>query len=444
MNTNKVAATYKKTLSAKVEVKENERAVVQNDEVIIKVDGLWKRYGLPPTPDFKGVMTNIKSGRSLFYADNEVGPWSLRNVSFELKKGEVLGVIGRNGAGKSTLLKVLAGVSPATKGGISIKGRVFPMIELAAGMHADLTGRENVRLLGAVMGIPYYEMEQNVPKVEEFCELGEWFDRPVYTYSSGMAARLGFGVAMHVNADVLLIDEVLSVGDFLFQKKAIKKITTLINSGVTVVLVSHNPYTIERICNRALLLESGNVVTYGSPTEVRELYYNQNVKVENSAKSLVKRKSEVEDRWGTGDAKVTKVEIYDDQSNLTNNVFTGKAAKIRLHFESNEEIASPNISIAILDQMNTVVCLCSNINHGQNKNINLPKGKGYIDCDLPVVNLMTGMFTIQTKISLGVYKIDVLSEAEFFTVTSDAQVFHQTNGAGMFFQQSMWTIKNHA
>jgi ABC-type polysaccharide/polyol phosphate transport system ATPase subunit len=190
-----------------------------SEDVVIKVDHLWKCYGLPPSPDFKGVLKNIKNGRPLFYAPNDSGPWSLSDVNFEIKKGEVLGVIGRNGAGKSTLLKVLAGVSPATRGSIAVKGRVFPMIELAAGMHLDLTGRENVRLLGAVMGIPYFEMEANVPKIEEFCELGEWFDRPVYQYSSGMAARLGFAVAMHVNADVLLIDEVLSVGDFLFQKK---------------------------------------------------------------------------------------------------------------------------------------------------------------------------------------------------------------------------------
>jgi len=166
------------------------------DEVIIKVENLWKQYGLPLPMIFKNVGQNLR-GKSLSSEDY----WALKDVSFEVRKGETLGIIGTNGAGKSTLLKVLAGVTPATRGKVKFQGKIFPMIELNAGIHPELTGQENVRLLGAIMGLSRIEIEEKLPAIEEFTELGEWFNKPVRKYSSGMMARLGFGVAMNVDTD---------------------------------------------------------------------------------------------------------------------------------------------------------------------------------------------------------------------------------------------------
>jgi len=195
------------------------------DEVIIKVEHLWKQYGLPMPRIVKRLRQDLKS-KSL--SSPVLDHWALKDVSFEVKKGETLGIIGPNGAGKSTLLKVLAGVTPATRGKVKFKGKIFPMIELNAGIHPELTGQENVRLLGAIMGLSRLDIEEKLPAIKEFTELGEWFNTPVRKYSSGMMARLGFGVAMNVDADLLLVDEVLAVGDLRFQRKCYKRNRTFV------------------------------------------------------------------------------------------------------------------------------------------------------------------------------------------------------------------------
>ncbi|MBZ0306406.1 MAG: ATP-binding cassette domain-containing protein, partial [Anaerolineae bacterium] len=166
---------------------------------VIRVEGLYKQYGLPLPSPFSRLrgLTEPK--------------WSLRDIQFEVRGGETLGIIGYNGAGKSTLLKVLAGVTPPTRGQVEVRGRVFPMIELNAGMNMELTGRENVLLLGILMGMSRAEIRAKLPEIEDFCELGKWFDEAVWKYSSGMLARLGFSVALNVDADILLVDEVLAV-----------------------------------------------------------------------------------------------------------------------------------------------------------------------------------------------------------------------------------------
>jgi ABC-type polysaccharide/polyol phosphate transport system ATPase subunit len=184
------------------------------DDVVIKVDNLWKRYGLP-LPGFvrKGqgwLKRNLSSHARRSASRPELekeSHFALKDFSLEVKRGQTLGIIGHNGAGKSTLLKILAGVTLPTSGRVEILGRVFPMIELNAGIHPEFTGRENVRILGAIMGLSQAEIEAKVSEIEEFCELQEWFDKPVRMYSSGMLARLGFGVAVEVESDILLVDE---------------------------------------------------------------------------------------------------------------------------------------------------------------------------------------------------------------------------------------------
>jgi lipopolysaccharide transport system ATP-binding protein len=194
--------------------------------------------------------------------------WALQDVSFEMKRGEAFGIIGPNGAGKSTMLKILSRVMKPTRGSIDVGGRLSALIELAAGFHQDLTGRENIYLYGTILGMARQEIDAKFEEIVEFSGLAEFIDTPVKRYSSGMYARLGFAVAAHVNPDVLLVDEVLSVGDTLFQRKCVDHMRKIIQNGATVLFVSHNLKTVADFCSHALLLDHGRPVTIGPTPEV--------------------------------------------------------------------------------------------------------------------------------------------------------------------------------
>lgn len=198
--------------------------------------------------------------------------WALQDISFEVRRGEAFGVIGPNGAGKSTMLKLLSQVMKPTRGSIHVDGRVSALIELGAGFHQDLTGRENVYLYGTILGMRRREIDNRFEEIVEFSGLSEFIDTPVKRYSSGMYAQLGFSVAAHVNPDVLLVDEVLSVGDYVFQQKCIEKLRDIIRGGATVLFVSHNLKTIADFCGRCLLLEHGKAAALGPTEEVIARY----------------------------------------------------------------------------------------------------------------------------------------------------------------------------
>jgi len=198
--------------------------------------------------------------------------WALRDISFTLNEGDRLGILGLNGAGKSTLLKIIAGVLKATEGDISIKGKIVPLLELGAGFDKQYTGAENIYLYGAVLGYSKDFIREKYDEIVEFSELGDFIDVPVKNYSSGMRARLGFSIATIVEPEILILDEVLSVGDAKFRKKSEKKIKSMFDKGVTVLFVSHSIEQVRRLCDRAILLEKGRLVASGSVKEVSRIY----------------------------------------------------------------------------------------------------------------------------------------------------------------------------
>jgi len=198
--------------------------------------------------------------------------WALKNVSFSLDQGDRLGILGLNGAGKSTLLKIIAGVLKATEGKVTKKGKIVPLLELGAGFDQQYTGAENIYLYGAVLGYSKDFIRQKYDEIVAFSELGDFINVPVKNYSSGMKARLGFSIATIVEPDILILDEVLSVGDAKFKKKSEKKIKAMFDSGVTVLFVSHSLEQVNRLCNRAILLEKGKLIAQGSVKEVSEIY----------------------------------------------------------------------------------------------------------------------------------------------------------------------------
>lgn len=200
--------------------------------------------------------------------------WALRDISFEIKKGEIFGIIGLNGAGKSTLLKIIAGVLKPTKGKVYVNGSMAPLIELGAGFDFELTARENIFLNGAILGYSRKFMKEKFNEIVEFAELRDFLDVPLKNFSSGMQARLGFAIATIVDPDILIVDEILAVGDFHFQEKCEKRINSMLEKGTTIVMVSHSIDQIERMCQRVLWLEKGRMKMIGNAKEVCEAYRN--------------------------------------------------------------------------------------------------------------------------------------------------------------------------
>jgi len=240
-------------------------------EAVIVLDNVSKSY-----PMYHHITGGIKN--FLFHLPMALSSMKnsrfevLRNISFEVYKGETLGIIGRNGAGKSTTLGLIAGVLSPLEGRIIVKGRVSPLLELGAGFHPELTGRENIILNGVILGLTRRYVLRKMDEIIDFSELGEFIDQPIRTYSSGMLARLGFSVVSSLDPEILLIDEVLAVGDESFQKKSKETLLKLINSGVTTVFVSHNLNAIKEVCHRAIWLDHGKVRAEGNPGKVVKQY----------------------------------------------------------------------------------------------------------------------------------------------------------------------------
>ena len=218
-------------------------------------------------------MTTLKDGIvSLFQGTNFQSFWALRGLELEIKKGERVGIIGPNGSGKSTILKAVAGVLPPTEGTISTQGRIAPLLELGAGFRSNWTGRENVFLNGAILGVSHAEMDERFERIVQFAEIGDFIDAPLTTYSSGMRARLGFSVATEVDAEILLLDEILSVGDENFRQKALARTESFFSDGKTIIMVSHNMSQVKRLCERTIYLRAGEVVADGPTEDVLKQY----------------------------------------------------------------------------------------------------------------------------------------------------------------------------
>jgi lipopolysaccharide transport system ATP-binding protein len=252
-------------------------------DIVIKVEGLSKHYllqkNLKGKSDtlFGSFLNNIKNVKDLARKNETIDFMALDNVSFEIEKGAKVGIIGRNGAGKSTLLKILSRITPPTKGRIEINGRVASLLEVGTGFHGDLSGRENIYLNGSILGMSKQEVDKKFDEIVEFSEVEKFLDTPVKRYSSGMYVRLAFAVAAHLEQEVLIVDEVLAVGDSIFQKKCIDKLNSISRGGRTVLFVSHNFAAIESLCNTAILLEKGKMIMQGSVQDVFN-NYNRNYK----------------------------------------------------------------------------------------------------------------------------------------------------------------------
>jgi ABC-2 type transport system ATP-binding protein len=235
-------------------------AVVKNSPVVVRVDGVSKRFVIRKDKSLKERLVNF--GRSQRYKDDF---WALRDVNFEITAGTTVGLVGANGSGKSTLLKVIGGIIQPNSGRVERRGRLAALLELGAGFHPDLTGRENVYLNGSILGLTKKQVDQYFDSIVEFAEIEEFIDTQVKFYSSGMYVRLAFAISVHVDPDILLVDEVLAVGDEPFQKKCMKKIREFQREGRTIVLVTHSAKQVTDICDRVVVMSHGSMIFDGAP-----------------------------------------------------------------------------------------------------------------------------------------------------------------------------------
>jgi lipopolysaccharide transport system ATP-binding protein len=284
--------------------------------------------------------------------------WALDNISLDVKQGEVIGIVGSNGSGKSTLLKLIAGVTNPTKGSVTAKGRIVPLIELGAGFHGELTGRENIYLNGIILGMSRKEIDTKIKDIITFAELSEFIDQPIKHYSSGMYLRLAFSVAVHLKPDIVLIDEILSVGDENFQRKSLNKIQEIISQQVTVVIVSHSLDLLSTLCTRILWIEKGKLRTEGKPSEVIA-EYRQEVFGQRQAQPVVTTASTSTSgstptqqptlfkEWGNFKAKITTLEVGDaDQK--PRQVFTaGDTITLSLEYDNPDQLSPINVAFGI-------------------------------------------------------------------------------------------------
>jgi len=286
--------------------------------------------------------------------DNRVSEfWALRDVSFEVRHGEALGIIGHNGAGKSTILKLLAGVTAPTQGHALVKGRFAALIELGAGFHPDLTGRENVYLNGSILGLKRSELDRKMESIVDFAGLEKFIDTPVKHYSSGMHARLGFAVAAHVEPEALLIDEVLSVGDFSFQQKCMKRMEQFRQDGVAIVFVSHNLNAIANLCSKAILLQTGQVVAAGTPAEVIDAYTNAAYTVVSDEEAA--RITQLEHGRVTRHMEIIAVSMHDADGQPVRSFLADAGATIAVHTQARRDVREPIIGITVRNSAGVIV-----------------------------------------------------------------------------------------
>ncbi|GHA49360.1 hypothetical protein GCM10007103_32730 [Salinimicrobium marinum] len=324
---------------------------------------------------------------------NEDYVWALRDINFEVKQGEVLGIIGKNGAGKSTLLKILSRVTAPTTGSIKTKGRIASLLEVGTGFHPELTGRENIYLNGAILGMTKPEIKSKIDEIIDFSGCEMYIDTPVKRYSSGMRVRLGFAVAAHLEPEILVVDEVLAVGDAEFQKKAIGKMQDLsTGEGGTVLFVSHNMASVKSLCTRGVVLENGYNVFEGKAEEAVNFYLKSSDKSEEA--DLLSRK----DRTGNGKILVSNIEIFGGSKLKLDSVISGEFLRLRFYFEVHEEVNEKLIfGFSMRDQNEELKAMVVTDEMGIDVN-DLIK-RGYIDFSFKNLILRGGLYNIQFTLS---------------------------------------------
>jgi len=326
--------------------------------------------------------------------------WALRDISFNVQRGEALGIIGHNGAGKSTILKLLSRITTPSAGEIMINGRLSALIEVGSGFHPELTGRENIYLNGSILGMLRREITKKLESIVEFAELRQFIDTPVKRYSSGMYVRLGFSIAAHLDPDILLLDEVLAVGDAAFQRKCIQRITELNKNGTTIVFISHDLQAVQRLCGRVILLKKGHIEADGDAAKTIALY-------ESSSRQLHAPERRLAGHGVSHEAVVTSLTFYNGAGKESLSFETGQPMKVTLNYEAHQPLEDVIFEVQFYSQENRLCSFFSSETLGEQ--IDLEAGKGSITFDCSSVGLGPGVYFVDTGIRnrLAPFGIDI-------------------------------------
>lgn len=334
-------------------------------EIAVEVDHVWKRFHRGEFHD------SLRDAIPAFFRrmlgrgtkNTELGKgdfWALKDVSFQVKHGETLGIIGHNGAGKSTMLKILSNIIRPNRGTMRVNGRLRALIEVAAGFHGDLTGRENIFLNGAILGMTQKEIASKYDEIVDFSGIEEFLDTPVKRYSSGMYARLGFAVAAHLEPEILIVDEVLSVGDAAFQKKCLGKMNAVAEEGRTVLFVSHNMAAVRNLCKRSILLNHGEIVAEGATADVLNEYMTKNVEDEQIPLS------QRTDHQGDGRVRLCDFHAESGGKPVAEHLPVGSDLTLHFDYECREKLINPKMNLAFYNAVGERVLWLDTRMHDKN------------------------------------------------------------------------------
>jgi lipopolysaccharide transport system ATP-binding protein len=409
-------------------------------DFILRAENLSKRYRIHPTvgqgwrhnqhvlvDDIMQVANKIRGRTS---PGNKVTFWALKDVSFEARQGDVIGIIGRNGAGKSTLLKLLSRVTEPTSGRAIIYGRVGSLLEVGTGFHSELTGRENIFISGAIIGMSRAEIKRKFDEIVAFSEVGEFLDTPVKRFSSGMEVRLAFSVAAHLNPQVLLVDEVLSVGDASFQQKSLNKLKEVSENGGTILFVSHNMTTVASSCNQALVLEQGSVVFPLGPVTSAIDHYLTAIEQDHRFRLEEGRRGN-----SSGPVKISGFGIQDASGIIVDTLTSGMPIKFQIEYEMSQPGSLEDINCMIVIKTlkgDVIANLNSQTSAGSLK---LLSPKGLIICDIAKLPIAPGNISIALSIEQNGQILDIINDAYVGAVDRGGHLEKRSHG-----ERSGWLI----
>jgi lipopolysaccharide transport system ATP-binding protein len=385
-------------------------------DLAVRAEGLGKQYRIGGRPAYGSLRESLaRAAQAPIRAmrDGRSGKpslfWALRDVDLHLRWGEAVGIIGRNGAGKSTLLRILSHVTHPTVGHAELTGRVGALLEVGTGFHGELTGRENIFLNGAILGMRNTEIRRKFDDIVEFAELERFLDMPVKRYSSGMYMRLAFSIAAHLEPEILVVDEVLAVGDAAFQKKCLGKMESVAGEGRAILFVSHNLAAIQALCDRAVLLQEGRVVAEGVPAEIVQRYLRSEETA--AAVSLADR----DDRLGDGSVKI--VSLHVESTDRDNVIRPGSRLVVRIGYRSDRPVKRPQFVVSISDDLDVGLFLL----HSEFMNP-LPETlppEGVVACETDPINVTPGRCIVHLELLKGNVRADYVPHAGVFDVVHD-------------------------
>ena len=412
------------------------------ENIAIRVENLSKQYKIGLAQHRHDTLRDqvVNGLRSLLLRNGRLSDiifWALKDISLEIKQGEVVGIIGRNGAGKSTLLKILSRITEPTAGIATIQGRVRSLLEVGTGFHPELTGRENVYLNGAIMGMKKAEIVRKFDQIVAFAEVDGFIDTPVKRYSSGMYVRLAFAVAAHLEPEIMIVDEVLAVGDTAFQRKCLGKMGDVAKEGMTVLFVSHNMAAMQGLCSKCFLLTSGQLVAEGVPETVVGQYLAD---VSDGTPAVLGQRK---DRQGSGKIQFQEVSILDGNGRPIDLALSGQDIEIALSYRSRDgkPISRLDAHITFYTMLGQFMFTCSSESSGHLLDV-LP-ADGRLVCRIPELPLSPGRYVINLFSTVGGVIADWVQQASYINVAAGdyfgtGQLRPQQEG---FLVKNKWTVR---